>query len=165
MHNLHLAVVTADSGKEACRLVEQEVEGFGTENNYFSIQGAVSEKNEVYVPNNEGRFDIDTTINTIEKINSQIGVWVRGDWHKVGLKVITKYIADPNANIKSYEWYNVKKWAEYQGEVASLNEVSGGKIDVLTMSFYPYQYNECGVTQFSFDNDGVKWVVFIDMHD
>jgi len=67
-HNLHLIVVRAESGLDACNEAEDLLFDFGTENNWRSMCGAVSEDNEVYL-NGEGRYEPDEKSDTIEKIN------------------------------------------------------------------------------------------------
>jgi len=48
MHNLHYIVIRADSGKEACDAVENEIVEWGSEDNWGQICGALSEKNIIY---------------------------------------------------------------------------------------------------------------------
>ena len=75
MHNLHLAVIKANSPKEACIAVETETSSWGDENNWRSIGGCVSDKDEVYVSEEDARYYPDEDWNTIEKLNKLVLGW------------------------------------------------------------------------------------------
>jgi 2,4-dienoyl-CoA reductase (NADPH2) len=69
MHNLHFIVVRSSSGEEACKQAENEIIDFGTDNNWRTMCGAVSQDNEVYDAG-DGRYrPAETDYTTIEAIN------------------------------------------------------------------------------------------------
>ncbi len=57
MHNLHFILVRASSGEKACQDAENQIIDFGTDNNWRTMCGAVSEDNEVYDAG-DGRYRI-----------------------------------------------------------------------------------------------------------
>ena len=59
MHNIHFVKVKANSGEEACQVVENLLMDFGTDNNWRDFCGAVSEDNEVYI---QGKVDMNPKI-------------------------------------------------------------------------------------------------------
>ena len=56
MHNLHFILVRASSGEKACQDAENQIIDFGTDNNWRTMCGAVSEDNEVYDAG-DGRYE------------------------------------------------------------------------------------------------------------
>ena len=48
MHNLHLYIITADTGEDACSMVESNIESWGGEDNYSTICHAISEDGAIY---------------------------------------------------------------------------------------------------------------------
>ena len=71
MHNIHFVKVKANSGEEACQVVENLLVDFGTDNNWREFCGAISEDNEIF-NSGEGRFEPkDTNYQSIEKINEK----------------------------------------------------------------------------------------------
>jgi hypothetical protein len=175
MHNLHFVVVKDISGKDACSQAESIVEGFGNENNWFSVCGAVSETNEVY-KSGEGRYEPEDD-HTIDMINRQVFGWI----DRVQLESQIRSILPAGSNIMDLDYSSLcvlNSLIDELKQMSSLRQVRASKkergeqipatFDVLTEEYYDYEYDQCGVTHQINANDqnmeGVKWVVFIDMH-
>lgn len=168
MHNLHFLVVKAESGKKACSIAENYIMDFGTENNWRTICGAVSEKDEVYIEDENG-YPPDENSNTIAKINEKVFKWVHSEsYYRTSFE---KLIKDGEDKMDSLDWFSLMQYAEEQME--KCNALQSDSIDVLdeSFSYFSYKYDECGVTQYetylnkNMDDDNLqKWVVFIDMH-
>lgn len=172
MHNLHLVVVKAENGQDACSIVETEISRWGDENNWRTICGAVSEDDEVYQAE-EGRFEPGESYDTIAKINKMVKGWLKGSFYGE----TAKRLLDKGKKIErfsSQEAWSLMRYAEYIMELKHIKErkkfrkAKGQDVkssfDVLTDSFYEWKLDENGVTQLDVDGDGKLWVVFVDMH-
>lgn len=171
MHNLHFVVVTAESGEDACGVAQDLIEDFGSENNWRTICGAVSQDNEVYDAQ-DGRYRPNETTNTIAKINKVVSGWMES----TGFGDNAKALLAKGKKIEDFdlqELFSLKCYAEHLYQVKSLKihkkhqRLNGVKVsskfNVLEDEFYSYSYDECGVTQHQFAV-GEIWVVFVDMH-
>ena len=163
MHNLHYIVVSATSCEEAVDEASNQISDWGTENNYRSFGGCVSEDNEVYrVPETDiwgnSRW-IPEENHTIEMINEEVKGWLQPN-------VYDKEKFDDCSNGKVdtfFDWYSAKRHCEHMFQITK-----HGKEDfnVLQDDFFNYQYGNCGVTQMSVEDKDLKqYVVFLDMHD
>jgi len=56
MHNLSFVVTRAESPQDACDNVETLISDFGSEDNWHTICGCVSEKNKVFINDSSGRY-------------------------------------------------------------------------------------------------------------
>ena len=163
MHNLHYVRVIANSGEEACQKAESALMDYGTENNWRTMCGAVSEDNVVY-NNIDGRYiPIATDASTIEAINDQVNGWLKGSFF--GETARLKY-EKGETNILEWndiELWSLSKWSEHMSEAYKFKEKS---FNVLEDNFYSYKYDECGVSDctWSGDGEGKIWIVFVDMH-
>jgi hypothetical protein len=162
MHNLHLVVVKDETPEDACRQVESFIEDFGNENNWRCIGGCVSEDNEVYNHDSYSRWKpSDSAYNTIEKLNKQVSSWIKP------VDCYYKDVADKvNGGTKledlnSSELYRLTKYIEHQYQVKDLGKEG---FNILEDEFYPYAYDECGVTQCDWMDGAKTYVVFVDMH-
>jgi hypothetical protein len=165
MHNLHLVVVKAETGEDAMSDVESYMDDWGTENNWRTMCGAVSQDNEVVMGDAQGAYPPEENLNSIENINKMVRGWMEATYYgDEGRKTLMKVETGTMKldKITSLTWYSIGKYAEYMQE--KLNNPSAGKFNVLTDSFYAGQYDENGITQIEEDNEGKKWVVFVDMH-
>lgn len=173
MHNIHFVVVRASSGKEACENVESEIMTWGTENNWRCMCGAVSEDNEIYDAG-DGRFrPHQTDYITIEQINQSVNKWLESCFY--GSVAKEKFDKDEtNLNEwNSHELWSLSKYAEHLCESYPYKNKS---FEILKGdTFYPYKYDECGVTNMVYgrvedDEESMSfpkekmWVVFVDMH-
>jgi hypothetical protein len=172
MHNLHLVVVRAESGEDACSEAESFLMDWGNENNWRTMCGAVSQDNEVYKAS-EGRHEPDENTNTIAKINKMVRGWFKSYiYSETAKKLLAK--GKKVENFNTQELYSLEKYAKFLYEIKSIKQTkayrrkNGEKVsnqfNVLEDNFYAFSYDECGVTQTDNDDDGKLWVVFVDMH-
>ena len=171
MHNLHYIVVNAESGQDACDIVESQITEWGNENNWRTIGGAVASDNEVYiVPQTTtwgGSRWTPEPNHTIDMINEQVEKWLEPD----------KYYKDQfdkcvgGENINTFDWHGAKKYCEHMFELLQTKHfMKEGKFDVLQNNFFEWSLDECGVTHIDIsqleDNDPTlkQYVVFVDMH-
>lgn len=171
MHNLHYVVVNAESGEDACNMVESEISEWGNENNWRSIGGAVSSNNEVYiVPTTESwgmsRWTPEPN-HTIDMINEQVEKWLEPEQYYKDQ--FNKCVAGEAVN--PFDWYGAKKYCNHMFELAQTKHfMKEGKFDVLQNNFFEWSLDECGVThidssQLEDDDPTLKqYVVFVDMH-
>lgn len=168
MHNLHLFVIKSESPDEACSTVETLIEDFGNENNWRTICGCVSEHDEVYINDEDGRYPPTDGMNTVASINEMVKGWIKGG--TIYGNIAEQKIAEGNTDFKS--WTSSELWSleQYASYLKNMKDALEGKdveeFNVLEDSYYPYEFAECGVTQDDGLNDGdIKYIVFIDMHD
>jgi len=180
MHNLHLAVVRAESAQDACNYVENEITEYGNDNNWRTICGSVSEDNEVFINDGDGRYAPDDDSNTIDKINSMVEGWLKGTFYGEQARVKLK---ESNGNIDLTTWdtadlFSLEEYAKFLYQLKSIeqgreyNRKQGKTVkdtfDVLAEDFFEYKYDQCGVTNFTNNQDETEgdkiYVVFIDMH-
>ena len=171
-HNLHLVVIKANTPKDACNSVESFIEDWGTDNNWRTICGCVSENNEVFVnttPFGSGRWDVThKDSNTIAKINKMVKGWTKDTYYGGTAQNKIKKIEARKGKINLNKWTTSELWslqrlAKHQYEINSLGN-GKNKFNVLEDEFYSWEYDECGVTQCSEENGDTAYVVFVDMH-
>jgi hypothetical protein len=173
MHNLHLIVVKAETGYEACQNADAMLSDWGTENNWRTMCGAVSEDNETYDAR-DGRFRPDADTNTIDKLNDMVQDWMKESTYGLTAQIKLKR-GKKIENFNSVELWSLRKYAEHLYAVKTVadckkirrknGEKVSKKFSVLEDEFFQYQYDECGVTRLEdADDDGKLWVVFCDMH-
>jgi len=166
MHNLHFLVLKADSPQDACAEAEDYIMDFGNENNWRTVCGCVSKRNQVFINDADGRYSPEQTgYTTIAKINRAVRRWINGDGG-FGLTAKTK-IAKAKKKIDLSKWntnelFSLERYAKHLYQKAQLG---GKKFNVLEDCFYPNEYTECGVTQIEGGEGKRMYVVFIDMHD
>lgn len=171
MHNLHYVVVNAESGEDACDIVESEISEWGNENNWRSISGAVSSDNEVYiVPTSESWSNSRWTPeenHTIDMINQQVEKWLEPQQQ---FKDLFDKCVEGDAG-GAYDWYGAMRYCKHMFELAQTKHfMKEGKFDVLQHNFFDWSLDECGVThidisQLEDDDPTLKqYVVFVDMH-
>lgn len=172
MHNLHFVVVNAETAKQACDTAESHIDGFGTEDNWKTICGCVSEENEVL--DLQGMFGggrwkpSETGYTTIAKINKIVKGWIKANTYS---ELAEKKLANAKGKINLKRWntselYSLKALAEQISQQKYLGK-SFSKFNVLEDEFFSGSYDECGVTHCQDDNDTEgykKYVVFVDMH-
>ena len=108
MHNLHYLVTRAENPEEACSQVESEIYEWGTENNWRTICGCISEDNVIH-STGQGRWK-PTETDTLEKINLQVTKWMNDD--EYNKKTFDKCSSGQDEN--SFEWYGAMKYCEQQ---------------------------------------------------
>jgi hypothetical protein len=173
MHNLHFILVKANSGEEACKQAENEIIDFGTENNWRTMCGAVSEDNEIY-NSGDGRYEPkDTDYQTIEKINEVVSQWIKDSFYGETAKLKFEKGETNLSEWNGIELWSLSKWAKHLSEAHSYKD---REFDILKGdTFYTCQFDECGVTNMVYntyedDDEAMSktkektWVVFCDMH-
>lgn len=163
MHNLHYVVVKATSHEEAWSEVESYIVDFGNENNWRSICGSVREDNDVK-ETGDGRYLV--AGQTIQNINQSImedvnSVTLYGQTGHDFIMSVEKG-EKKLSEMTTHEWWSLSKYAEHKYH--SINVID---FDVLEDQYKPYMYDEYGVTQCEYGDDGentMRYVVFVDMH-
>jgi len=161
MHSLHFAVIKADSGEEACNAVESYIMDWGNENNWRNICGCVSDKNEVYVHDDGGRWHPDNEeFNTIEKLNKIATNWIAPDPDEIVKVNLLIQKLSKKGKLSRNEWYTIKMYAK------SMVDINNRKsIKILSDEFSPHEFDANGITNLYGEGDGDhQYVVFIDMH-
>jgi hypothetical protein len=165
MHNLHFILVRASSGEKACQDAENQIIDFGTDNNWRTMCGAVSEDNEVYDAG-DGRYrPHETEYTTIEQINQAVKGWLSESFYGATAK---EKLGKGETNLD--EWNAVELWSlsRYAKHLSEAHSYKDREFDILKEDvFYAYEYEECGVTNLCYnsEDDGQKiWIVFVDMH-
>jgi hypothetical protein len=173
MHNLHFVKVRANSGEEACRVADNLLIDFGTENNWRAFCGAVSEDNEIYNAD-DGRYEPkDTDYQSIEAINNAVNKWTKNSFYgEIAKEKFEKGETDLS-QWDSHELWSLSKLAEQLSEAHSYRD---RPFDLMKGdTFFAYKYDECGLTNMVYDtyedDDEAMgktkekiWVVFVDMH-
>jgi hypothetical protein len=179
MHNLHLVVCRAEDARAACLHVEDYIGSFGDENNWRTICGAVSDADEVYVHDKDGRWQPEQSLATIKGLNEEVQAWIECPPHEEealaimqrvlhlrranSVKLITSIGEDnpsPEKPIDGMEWYMLKKYVEHMDSASDVKT----KFNIEEDSFRDGQYTECGVTHVSGGEGEHFYVVFVDMH-
>lgn len=167
MHNLHLVTIKSSCPEFACADVEGYILDFGNDNNWRTICGCVSEKNEVYVYDKESRYS-PHDYNTIQKINKLVMGWIKTNQYDK----IKKKLIKTKGKLNHFNWidfYELEECAKHYREVKNLK--SKTSFNVLKNNFFPYSYDMNGVTQCEEEsaepdenNNLQLYVVFVDMH-
>lgn len=165
MHNLHFILVKANSGEEACKQAENEIIDFGTDNNWRTMCGAVSEDNEVYDAQ-DGRYrPVESDMTTIDQINQVVKGWLSESFYGATAK---EKLGKGETNLDewvSHELWSLSKYARHLSEAYNYKD---REFDILKGdTFYGYEFDECGVSDMTYDTNGdgdKTWVVFVDMH-
>lgn len=168
MHNLHFIRVVAETGEDACSTAETFIEDWGNENNWRTICGAVSQDNEVFDNTDTyggGRYKpSDTGYTSIEKINEVVDNWTKNTFYGQTAKELIengKSITD----FTTHELWSLKEYAKHLYAVKSFQgDDNDKKFDILVDEFRPFDFDECGVTNYDGDDEGKIWIVFVDMH-
>jgi len=174
MHNLHFIVVRANSGEKACQEADALIMDWGTDNNWRTMCGAVSEDNEVYDAG-DGRYEPkDTDYLTIDAINKCVEKWIGESFYGETAKEKFSKGETDLSKWNAVELWSLSKYAKHLSESYSYKE---REFDILKGdTFYHYEYEECGVTNMVYnmiedDDEAMSsagkekiWIVFCDMH-
>jgi len=167
MHNLHFIVCNADSGEEACLVAAGYVGDWGDEDNWKTMCGAISEKNEIYdAKDGRNRPLADDTINFLNKM---VGCWARDNrYEEDAMNFMNALVGGAAARpdkLNSQDAWALKRYAErlYQ-TIDLMKELKGKPYNIFKHSFFAWKFDENGVTNFVENEKGKKWVVFMDMH-
>jgi hypothetical protein len=127
--------------------------------------GAFQKKNEVYNAS-DGRYEPkNTEYTTIAKINKCVRGWMKECFYGDTAK---KKLAEAKGKINLNKWtsselFSLKSLATHLDQTIAFRKK---KFNVLENEFFAWSFDEYGVTQDNNSNDdeGQKYVVFIDMH-
>ena len=170
MHNLHLLVVEAESGSDACSTVEGAIQNFGDENNWRVICGATRSDGKEVFQSNSGRWAAES----VEDLQSQVKEAVFGEGHYLkGFKEALDKLAS-GQKMDWMEWFQIEKHGAFKGAQAWAIMPLGGRpeltrdtFDLFKVEFRGWKLDEFGVTHLG-DLDAVApenlWVVIVDMH-
>lgn len=172
-HNLHLFVVKADSAEDACNTVEAEVEGWGTENNWRTICGAVSDTGLIYIVED---WSPETWSISFQGINNYVQEHLSNFEDKEQILALlqrhiknslpnsVKFILDETnpkeEPLTSQDWFLIKLYVEHMEELVKFKKPFNIEED----SFHSGEYDNFGVTQLGYDEGEHLYVVFMDMH-
>lgn len=155
MHNNHYILINAENSEQANHKADCEVEGFGNENNWYSITKVFDTKSE------QDKKELEEVINDLNKELDTFEV----------LKEKAKGLAN-KANTPS-DFYLLSKYYANLNELAPFNKEGNTirfSIDNLinTPDYYGYTYDEFGFTNLVCnveveDTDNI-YLVEIDMH-
>ena len=163
MHNLHYVVVNATSATEAERQVESELEQWGTEDNYSSIGGSISEDNEVHVSDSRWARWKPQESDTIESISKQAESWLEPDeYYKESFDELLEHVTPT----EPHTWFKIKEYCLHMYHKSWTDTIRKGKpFNILDHSFRAWDFDRNGVTNISEDNENEKkYVVIVDMH-
>lgn len=167
MHNLHLILVKAENGEDACNEAESFMNDWGNENNWRSFCGAVSEDDEVYL-SGEGRYAPNEESNTIKKINKKVDGWMKNFHYGQNGKDLLEQ-GKKIDELNSLQLWSVMKYAEQLYEIKQFKELKEYRknkkksFNIFEDEYYAHSFDEIGVTHSNF-GDGKYWVVFVDVH-
>ena len=162
-HNLHLAVISAETAKEACHEVEDYISDWGNADNWRTIGGCLSEDNKIYIHDKNSRyFPSDEDSNSINKLNHMFDEIIAQEDKSLTLMKKSTEALD------TADWWDIKTMAEKMHEVCCFKRTNGNsaKFDILKNEYFSHQYNELGITHIynGRQKTGKKFVAFIDMH-
>jgi hypothetical protein len=163
MHNLHLVVIKADTPEDACRDVEAYIEDFGNDNNWRCIGGALSKNNVAYDHDDYSRWKpSEDGLNTIDKINKMVGGWLKPEFNYG--KTYADQIEGSEKKFGDLSGYELRQLKDYVKHLSELADIDTKAFNILEDEFYPYAYDENGVTQIDYQDGEETYVVFVDMH-
>lgn len=152
MHNRHYILINAENSEQANHKADREVEGFGNENNWYSITRVLDTKSE------QDKEELEKVIN---ELNKELDAF----------EVKEKAIELANRANTPSDFYLLSKYYANLHEIALFNRkgnIIRFSIDNLTDTpdYYGYTYDEFGFTNLVCnveDTDNI-YLVEIDMH-
>jgi hypothetical protein len=169
MHNLHYVRITSTNPEDACSEVESQISDWGTENNWRTIGGCVSQDDEVYVIPRTGTWGNSRWApeenTTIDDINKQVREWlVPDEYYKKAFDACVEGTVE-----NPFDWYGAKRHCEKMYQIESFKKHNPDReFDVLRDHFYDWEFNENGVTgidDHELGEDEKIYIVYVDMHD
>jgi hypothetical protein len=160
-HVLHIAITTANNPKEACGRVENEIEDFGDENNWRTIEGCFCQDGTKYVTKDADHGFIDKYA-SLDGLESDIKNWITipDDVKKnalQSLKQVVKYLSGKCATVDL---------CEAKGFIDRLyaSRNCPPDFDMWNDEFNAGMYDDTGVTNLSDECGDKSYAVFINMH-
>ena len=160
MHNLHLITIRADTPKDACNELENEIVEWGNENNWRTICGSISEDNEIYIHDKEyGRFTPAKNMK-ISDVGKMIKGWV-GSFGYNPTEALFKFHMDQQT-LSSQDWWLLGEYCDFkQHQIDFYRE----KFNIWETEYRSWELDENGLTSLIRQNEGKKrFVIFLDMH-
>ncbi|WP_440994152.1 hypothetical protein [Cysteiniphilum litorale] len=164
MHNLHFVITNADNHEHAMASVESEILEWGSEDNWFSAFAAISIENEhIVFSNKENRFNEVVTLqyNKIELIEEAINY----EAELVPYLEVASQFKSNESHLTAWDYYRLGVYAKHMFEALQFKD---NPYKVTNMqSFFGYQYDQFGITDFRSEEEdmpGSSYIVFVDMH-
>ena len=155
MHNIHYIIVEEESHEEAQEAAEQLLyDNNLTENNWFSICGSLSQKDNSIDETREGRWGKESL--TPEAIKKNIIPLFEYNEENVNNMISNKDLSI----LSGHELYLCKEYFNFLYE-----KLHAQTDDIWNASFYSYTFDEVGITNYASNkNASDKYIVLIDMH-
>lgn len=180
MHNLHLARIKAESHKDACEAVLSYIDGWGDDNNWRTIGGAICEDGtaQEYDKGSRWRVETDKVQEQIDSLNSSCFAALQGGEYLYGHRAenISKILSMPVEEMFSVnDWmdlYALKRFFDFLLKTTAARQECEEAYDIFkSPDFFAYDYGEFGLTDMG-DNgyneeelkDCKMYIVLIDMH-
>jgi len=177
MHNLHIVVARAASSEEAMEEVEGYIEGWGDENNWRSIAGAVGEDGTWYSGDGDSRYSGPCTLeelnkelmdavqlNPDERVKRALTMLAAGDYDGV----VEGHPVDVGALTCRLREFVDQLHAVYSAGMLGKGATRdrSGPLSIFDFSFRPWEYDGFGVTHIgdTAEADGMRYAVLVDMH-
>ena len=163
MHNLHLAVIAANYHEQAVDTVESSIAGWGHDDNWYLVFGALRLKDNKLVITNENSGFVDWVQQEFyahQCIEAAINRWI----NDVPYRNITRQFKVDESRLSASDYYCLERYAKH------MYEASAFKKKLYTMEgmqgFFEHQYDVGGITYLGDDHHhwDKNYVVFIDMH-
>ena len=137
MHNLHFILVKANSGEEACKQAETEIIDFGTDNNWRTMCGAVSQDNEVYDAG-DGRYrPVESDMTTIDQINEVVSEWIKANFYG---GIAKEKLDKGETNFNEWDAHELWSLSKYARHLSEAHSYKDREFDILKGdTFYGYQ--------------------------
>lgn len=162
MHHVHLLVCSGEDFDDAQNKISATIEEWGTENNWFNVEGGFDDKGIRYEKTQSGFMDM---FKTLEELNDHVQEWMSeyGDDDKREIVNLLKNAIEEK-DMSGHEWWRIKKYADHMYNVKYSDP--GEPFNVFKHEFRAHQFEECGVTHLNDKaNKGEKlFVVSVDIH-
>jgi hypothetical protein len=177
MHNLHIVVARAETAEEAMAEAEGYIEGWGDENNWSSIAGAVGEDGTWYSGDGDSRYSGPCTLEELNKelmdavqlnpdpsVKHAITMLAAGDYDGL-MKGTPAEVCSRTYALKEFvDRLHAVYSAGMLGKDAAKDR--NGPLSVFDTPFRPWEYDEFGVTHIgdTAEDEGMRYAVLVDMH-
>lgn len=150
MHNIHYIAVKAMDAEEAIEVARDILDGWGDEDNYYSIIGAVDEDNNITQGENN-RWEMGSLEDIKKSLESVLEEPPYQDYEER---------FEPGSRMWKYAKFKNAEWEYY-------THIEHPPFDIWRDSIYNYHFNEVGITNLidtSECSGCKKYIVAIDMH-
>jgi hypothetical protein len=185
MHNLHLILINADSAEEAASSAENEILGWGDENNWRSVGGVASEDGTDNIENHDDAGWPLSFLDSEENVPKdgtyfqraiaylklsitdpiRLTYWPTPEYPdlKAALRGIADrlYEFDPDTGSSQVMWEASRALKQIQ----QILDARGALADHCIPDFYRWQFDEEGLTDMTEHTEGARrYLVLLDMH-